>query len=100
LKKVLDERLVKYFPYLEEFYKILIYKIIDRGYHNNELYKDKQKLNEYICDYLKYLRFHGTYNKEQLYSFIESYEIEVIKETGRILCSLKNKEDIKTELSS
>lgn len=113
LKKVVEQRLVKYFPYLENFYKILIFKIIDQGYHNKELYKDKQKLNDYICDYLKYLTFHGTYNKEQIYTFIENYEVEIIKETARVLCSLKttdsqhqepiilkNNESIKTEFSS
>jgi hypothetical protein len=93
LYKILNEKIVKYLPYLEEFFKNLIFKMISHSYQYDTLFKNHKLLNDYICDYLKFLSFNGVISKDKISQYIIIYEEKILKETAIILSSFKQLEE-------
>jgi hypothetical protein len=90
-EKILKEKMVKYFPYLENFLKILVFKIID-NFYNNRMF-EKYELNNYIVIYLQKLHFHGLFNRQNINVCINFYDEELLKQSAKILCSIKQREE-------
>jgi hypothetical protein len=88
LQKVLNEKLVKYFPFIENFYFKLIFKIIGDFYRLNKKVSN-EKITTYISSYLETLGLHGVINEQKIYYYVNLFEESLINSSAKILCNLK-----------